>query len=140
MFPARLLPPALGARSAAGASALELRLRHAHHLLGDAVCFLLIRVARLTHGEFCLEHQPGRQSISIGHCRPGRYLLRIGYCANRLRRFYDLTGGGRLAAVLPGFVWHLLCVYVHAITLLVVSHKDPPFIVYRKALFSLYFL
>ena len=34
----------LGARSTAGASSLELRLSNSHHLLGDAVCFLLVHV------------------------------------------------------------------------------------------------
>jgi hypothetical protein len=38
---------ALGAPSAAGASALESRLRHPHHPLSDAVCLLLIFVSRL---------------------------------------------------------------------------------------------
>jgi hypothetical protein len=32
---------------AAGASSLEARLRHPHHLFGDAVCILLILVSRL---------------------------------------------------------------------------------------------
>ena len=37
----QLLPLTLGAPSATGASALELRLRHPHHLSGDAVGLLL---------------------------------------------------------------------------------------------------
>ena len=54
MFLARLLRLTLGAPSAAGASALELRLRHAHHLFGDAVCLLLIFVSRLVDRQFRL--------------------------------------------------------------------------------------
>src|SRR5262249_41520264 len=43
-----------GARSAAGASTLELRFRHTHHLLSDSVCFLLVLVARPIDCEFRL--------------------------------------------------------------------------------------
>ncbi len=52
MFPARLLCLAFGAPSTAGTSALELRLWHAHHLFGDAVCFLLVNVSRTIYREF----------------------------------------------------------------------------------------
>jgi hypothetical protein len=48
----RLLRLTLRARSTAGASALELWLRHPHHLFGDAVCFLLVDVSRSIYREF----------------------------------------------------------------------------------------
>jgi hypothetical protein len=44
MFLARLLRLAFGATSTAAANALELWLRHAHYLVGDAVRFVLERV------------------------------------------------------------------------------------------------
>ena len=40
----------LRARSAARASELKLPFRYAHHLLREAVCFLLVFVCRLRHG------------------------------------------------------------------------------------------
>jgi hypothetical protein len=48
-FIAWLLRPALGASSAAGTSALELWLGHAHYIVGHAICFLLVDVSRGTH-------------------------------------------------------------------------------------------
>jgi hypothetical protein len=44
IFPARLVRLAFGAPSAAGTSALELRLRLARHLFEDAAGFLLVNV------------------------------------------------------------------------------------------------
>ena len=48
-----------GAPSAAGASAPSLGLRHAHHLLGDAVCFLLVAVSGRIYPELCLDVYAG---------------------------------------------------------------------------------
>jgi hypothetical protein len=52
MFLARLLRLTFGAPAAA--IALWLRLGHAHHLLSDAVCFLLIFIPRFIDRQFRL--------------------------------------------------------------------------------------
>jgi hypothetical protein len=48
-FSGTLLAFALGASSTAGASVLELRLRHANHLISDKVCLLLAYIAGRVH-------------------------------------------------------------------------------------------
>jgi hypothetical protein len=49
--------PAVGARSAAGARALQLRLRNPHHSFGGSVCFLFIFVSGLPDHQFRLERR-----------------------------------------------------------------------------------
>src|SRR5262245_2391460 len=57
----RLLLPTPGALSAAGASATSLRLRHAHHLVSDAICLLLVFVSRLVDRQFRPYRARGRR-------------------------------------------------------------------------------
>ena len=52
---------AFGATAAAGALALEVQLRHPHHLFGDAVSLLLEFVSRLVDRQFRLDHSRGRR-------------------------------------------------------------------------------
>jgi len=54
MVPAWLLRLTPGASSATGASALELRLGHAHHLFGNVIRFPLVFVSRLVDRQFRL--------------------------------------------------------------------------------------
>src|SRR5689334_11406297 len=76
----RLLGLTLGTRSAAGASALELRLMHPQHLFGDTICFPLIVVLRLVDRQFRLHRSRSRgmygNPAEIGsearRCRGGR--------------------------------------------------------------------
>ena len=55
----QLVLPTFGIIVAAGA--LVLLFRHAHHLFGDAVGFLLIFVSRLVYSQFPLDHRCGRR-------------------------------------------------------------------------------
>jgi hypothetical protein len=57
MVPVRLFPPAFRAASAAGTSALEIRIRHPHHSLGNVICLLLEAVLRRTDAEFRLDER-----------------------------------------------------------------------------------
>ena len=77
-FLARLVRLTLGTPSSAGASALEPRLRHPHHLFGDAVCFLLVDVAGSIYREFCW--YPGEimtQATICGRIGDGRKAIRF---------------------------------------------------------------
>ncbi|HEV8579670.1 MAG TPA: hypothetical protein VGX68_11380 [Thermoanaerobaculia bacterium] len=54
VFLTRLLRLTLGTRTTAGASTLELRFRHAHHLVGDPIRFLLVNVCRAIYRQLRL--------------------------------------------------------------------------------------
>ncbi|MBV8113840.1 MAG: hypothetical protein JO300_03805 [Silvibacterium sp.] len=52
-----ILPAALGAGSSAGALALDSRLRHAHHLVSDAVGLMFQWVVYFTDSQLALNEQ-----------------------------------------------------------------------------------
>jgi hypothetical protein len=90
----RALTP--GASSAAGARALWLRLRHAHHPFGDAVCFLIVHVSGRIYRELCLDvyRQPGMHRYLTEVRRAASFFvgIKVGFKIIKFRLQWRLQG------------------------------------------------
>src|SRR5437773_9147601 len=65
------------ARSAARTGALHLRLRHPHYLIGDAIGFDLVGVARLVDRELGLQSAEGAVPDKLVNAQGGRLRCRM---------------------------------------------------------------